>query len=477
MISVDKNRHDDGWNGGDTPFGASHPPLGYRKTPLSSLVTIVVVTSPIASNPSTELIDRCLASIVRACPGLATCPMVVAADGCLCTSPPPNDDHEANPNHDVTPTNVFSGFLAKQKKTPRQRVFGTAEEDTLARYHDFLNRLDERPWLTVDRPNQAKRTVTKNLHGEIYRHPLSTEWLGFALTLKKAIDTHVKTPLVWVTPHDYELQTEALGQYNADHDDHSITLLERLVQLLLENKVDDNDTAGSSTRNRVNYIGLPNAKTLTFSQRHAKALEGLVPLTIVSPLSQSNSSLQPDILTLEPLGVWKENPHLATVKAYRDFVFGGANRDSHSGQRDENGTSTTIKSCWYPRWQHHKFKRGHFIEDTLGQQMLCALKATTSLEEKSDLFRHCFGTYLLQSDMPCTFHMNGLNYRDKVSLEEIGNGSGGGGGFDGGNHHKLQAQNQAHFSTKEFEVQRAKAATEFVEQMNQEANISSSCAK
>jgi hypothetical protein len=472
MNPEEKTRHDDS-DGGATSFCASHPPAGYP-TRLSSLVTIVVVTSPIVSNPSTELIDRCLASIVRACPGLAACKMVVAADGCQCTSPPPpNDDH----NNDVSPTNSCSAFLAKPKKTQRQRVFGTAEEDTLARYHDFLNRLDERPWLTVDRPNQPRTTLTNNVQGEIFHHPLSTEWLGFALTLKKAIDTHVKTPLVWVTPHDYELQTEALCQYDIDHhrhddddDDHSITLLEQLVQLLLDNKDDDNDATGSSTTNSVHYVGLPNAKTMTFSKRHAKALEGLVPLTIVSPLFRSNDSLQPHMLTLEPLGVWKENPHLATVKAYRDFVFGGANRDSHSRQNDERYTSTTITSCWYPHWQHHRFKRGHFIEDTLGQQMLSALKATTSLEEKSDLFRHCFGTYLLQSDVPCTYHMNGLNYRDKVSPEKIGNGSDC--GVNGGNDHDLQAHNRTHFATKEFEVQRAKAASEFVEQMNQEFNIS-----
>ena len=310
---------------------------------LSSLITIVVVTSPIQSNPSTELLDRCLSSIIRTWPQLAECPKVIAADGCRECAPGKN----------------------------RKRVFGKADAATIHRYHMFLDTLNARPWLTVNRPRPIDE--------------LSTEWSGFAITLQKAIEDHVTTPLVFVTPHDYELEDESLVDVTID----------RLARVILD----------SSKERRVNYVGLPNAKTLTFHKRHNIALEGLETILLRGDPA----------ISLIPLGLWKENPHLASVQTYRDFVFG------------ENGL--------------HRFKRGHFIEDTLGQQMLQVLKSTH--EDKQSCF-NSFGTYLLQSKAPCTHHINGISY---VETKE--------------------RACRGYSLAKDFEIQRSEAAVEFVRRMNE----------
>jgi hypothetical protein len=291
----------------------------------STLVTIIVVTSPVASNPSTELIDRCLASIVGVFPALRASKMVIAADGAL---------------QDET--------IALKRR--RKRVFGKAGSDTLLRYYDLLDKLASRSWLTVDRP-----TITNDEDP----NDLSTEWLGFALTLKKAIYYHVQTPYVFVTPHDYELIAETLEDV----------------------AVEDLFKAFQDFPN-LNYVGFPNAKTLTFQQRHQKTMEGLRPIDLDSSKS----------ITLLPLGLWKENPHFAATKAYQDFVF-------------SNGM--------------HRLKRGHFIEDTLGQQMLNQLKSAQSIDEKRQTF-HRFGTYILQSELACTNHINGISYSDATMRKSLG---------------------------------------------------------
>jgi hypothetical protein len=337
---------------------------------VSSLITIIIVTSPIESNPSTELLDRCLSSIIRAWPDLSHCHVVVAADGCQ------EDESVAD--------------------SKRKRVFGKASAAQLRSYHAFLDRLDERPWMTVNRPS-----AIDNDH-----NAMSTEWLGFALTLQKAVETHVSTPLVFVTPHDYELEKDALKDIG----------VEQLAEaILLYEKGNNNIT---SQPHPINYIGLHNAKTLTLSQRNASVLENLPSIAL------QNSSTNFSTWTLTPLASWKENPHLASVTAYRDVVFGSG---------------------------HHRFKRGHFIEDTLGQKMLQILK-DSDVNTKQEIFKS-FGTFLLdppnnnnndnKKKQPCTYHINGLKYIDTNERTSRG-----------------------YAPPKDFEMERTQAAKEFVKRMN-----------
>ena len=358
---------------------------------LSSLVTIVVVTSPIESNPSTELLDRCLSSIVQAWPPMKNCRMVIAADGCECT----ND-------------------CKKKQQSKRKRVFGKADAATIVRYQEYLDRIEKRPWMTLDRPSPLIVTTKKDDdHDANPSSALSTRWLGFALTLQKAIETHVTTPLVFVTPHDYELLP------NSPLQDIKASQLVRAILM-------QQSSCEKKHNNIINYVGLPNAKSLTFRQRHADAMEGLENVSI--PASSSSSSSSSKRIVLEPLGLWKENPHFASVQAYREFVFGGS---------------------------YHRFKRGHFIEDTLGQQMLQALKQQQQQQQddrpqkKKDLFGS-FGTYLFQSEngVPCTYHVNGLKYIDTN-----------------------QRKSRGYPPAKHFEVVHANAAQAFVQQMNEQAII------
>lgn len=262
---------------------------------LSSDVTVVVVTSPTASNPSTEMIDRCMAGVMLSFPALKHCAIVIACDGVQVVD--------------------SSGKDAVRSK----RIFGKCNQDSYDRYQQYCDALEAREWLRVDR---------------------QTEWKGFALTLKSALKL-VMTPLAMVLPHDYELAPQPLSHLN--------------IAVILQTMLKTLD---------LNYLGLPNPRSATIKSRHAQALRDL-------PCRSIPGGNGYDVF-LEPIGMWKENPHIAKTDAYFSIVF---------------------SRC---------YKRGHFIEDTLGQEMLAEIK-----EKGLGGFHH---TYMLSLNEPCSFHMDGPRY-------------------------------------------------------------------
>jgi len=261
---------------------------------LDTLVTIVIVTSPIASNPNTEMFDRCMNGIFRSFPPLRNCPIIAACDG----------------------VQIIEESSNSKKSGATKRIFGKCTRDNYERYDRFCQELASRCWLQVDR---------------------QSEWQGFALTLRSALKL-VKTPVVMVLPHDYELMPDVLSAID--------------LRSVIHEMIETSD---------INYIGLPNPQSFKMRLRHSTALINLEGRNMIS-----------EGIRLEPLVMWKENPHFAKVEAYRTIVFS------------------------------HRFKRGQFIEDTLGQEMLAAIK-----ERGNEAF---YNLYLLSMEEPCSFHMDGPRY-------------------------------------------------------------------
>ena len=81
--------------------------------------------------------------------------------------------------------------------------------------------------------------------------------------------------------------------------------------------------------NGVEYVGFPNANNLSHAQRMQARGVQVAPVRI-------------DGCRLLPLCQWKENPHVCSVAHYERCVFG--------------------PTAW------PKIKKGHFIEDTVGQR-------------------------------------------------------------------------------------------------------------
>lgn len=312
---------------------------------LSSVVTIVIVTSPVASNPSTEMIDRCLAGVFRSFPQLGGCRVMIACDGVREVLVDPIAS-SSSPSSTTAAPNGRSDCGG----APTRRIYGKCTQGQWDRYEEYCQRLSGRKFL------------------EVIRHH---EWKGFAMVLQSALEK-VKTPLVMVLPHDYELMPSTL------RDVHLPTLL---LEMMVPNSDDhsrsDKDN-NSSSSNRIAYIGLPNPRSAKFGSRHAEALKGIpsrriLRTTVAGVVPGDEDDITPYVL--EPLAMWKENPHFATLEAYRSIVFSKEGR---------------------------KYKRGQFIEDTLGQEMLADIK-----QRGAGAFRNM---YLLALPRPCSFHMDGPRY-------------------------------------------------------------------
>jgi hypothetical protein len=64
------------------PLTSDAPIIINKDTPLSSLLTLVITTSPIRSNPSIEMISQLLCSIADHWPDACACRIIIVADGC-----------------------------------------------------------------------------------------------------------------------------------------------------------------------------------------------------------------------------------------------------------------------------------------------------------------------------------------------------------------------------------------------------------
>lgn len=245
---------------------------------IGSVVSIVIVTSPVPINPSTELIDRVLSSL-RLLGGLQAA------------------------NTQVHVQIVCDGILLGSKKTKRNAEMTEAR---IAAYEQYKRHLIARFGRTCDtcgcgcecgnRGSSSSRSGGKNGPRPLL-HPFDisvTElegWHGFGWGLRHAL-TLIHTPQVLVLPHDMEFEARVD--------------LRELCAILTDDS------------NRVEYIGFANRNLLNYAERvKAKSGIDLVPLQIPSSAASSTC-----VTTLLPLFRWKENPHLANCSKYASVVFG-----------------------------------------------------------------------------------------------------------------------------------------------------------
>lgn len=273
---------------------------------MRDLLTVVMVTSPIFSHPSTELIDACMASYLQLDEFLGV-KFIVAADGCT----------------------------VEPRGRRRGRIFGRAEPEEAEAYMKYLRVLQTR---AEQHPTQL----------ELVR---SVGWRGFGMTLRAAL-LRVTTPFVLVTCHDLSISRQVPTR--------------RVLKLLAR----EADT-------HVRYVGVPGPNN--YGRRYI--------IRASTPEFKLAVTERHDGLPLVPLLRWKENTHFARTDTYLRFIF------------DNPG--------------FHRFRRGHFIEETFGQLMVKQIRAAPDPAAMHDQF----GTYLLYfkdrldpSELPPIVHINGRNY-------------------------------------------------------------------
>lgn len=319
---------------------------------VSVALTGIIVTSPVSSHPCTELLDRVVFSLSRCARGFCACPLVVVCDG-----------YAIGP-HDAD-----------------RRNFGTITQEQAASYEQFKSRL---------RKEERSGTTILEL----------SEWRGFALALEAALEL-VRTPLVLVCPHDYEFLHEvdlpricglilqcdgmqaSLPQISELLRGAEATADGRYVTAGAELKSHCSDAEEDGRPLLISYVGFCAAKQVKdYYKRGAGKDNSRVGM----------AACEVSGLLLWPLLAWKENPHIASVAAYRRLVFG-----------------------------HDRFRRGEFIEDRLGNVMRDDIKSRGIAHHQRN-----YGMYLClpggatgdddgaagpQECKPTLYHMDGRCYR------------------------------------------------------------------
>lgn len=321
------------------PTAAAKSILRNRSSPVSSL--------PRRTHPSTRLIEEVFASIA-ALGGCGACRKIIVADGVK-----------------VREENKFRS--------------GVVTADAEAAYRRYLHRV---------------RALTRNPESCLHGADLMAldERHGFAHALRRGL-MRVETPFVLVAQHDrsFVRPTDVRGVVRAMRAQNAEAV--ETEARLAANGTDGTSSVGiepttsgsrgatSPTSRRVNYVGFPTSTTITHAHhmRSKHALE-LDPYKVAIPVPPPDASdpgsnptgdvqvvKSPREIRLCPLVQFYDSMHVASTRWYLSRVFG------------------VRRYCNMPR--------GGFIEDTLGQHMLAAVRGPEGLAAHAD-----FGVFLYEDD-------------------------------------------------------------------------------
>ncbi|KAI0886426.1 uncharacterized protein GGS22DRAFT_128506 [Annulohypoxylon maeteangense] len=275
--------------------------------PASSLLTVIITTSPTPSAPSTELISAILSSFRNHCALLLSCRIVIVFDTYDRIAP-----HARLKKGQVTPDgamtfdhykhNVMQLILREfnQDSNMESLVRGQGE----AEFGHSAVETNVVSFLTSQTPDKQVTFIEP------------AKRLGFGLAIRSALRLIV-TPFVWVQQHDWPLVSD-------------ITL-EPLLDIM---RVTESDEKAP-----VKYICFPSIRLLSYAESahvtHFPVLKGLTESLKRDFVTESGASI-----SLTPMFFWHDKPHLASTEHYLSRVF--PSRLSVS--------------------------RGAFIEDTIGQR-------------------------------------------------------------------------------------------------------------
>lgn len=388
---------------------------------LAALLTVVIVTSPINSHPDTEMVDQVIYSAVKACGGHEFLSnggqVVVACDGYEVVREEggvAGSSDGAEQGQGARTTTNKGTTTSKGQHDESKRCYGRVSRNQAAKYEGYIANLkaraEERSWLRVIEP-------VAGLH-KGFAHTLKAALVAPDSDLEMALGAAsvVQTPLVMVLPHDVRLDVEVLGGKKPEGKSSSSSaaavgtsmVVRDCCAVIQRSEAEGRHVAlremnfknlrepsgqGRGPEPLVQYIGFMSGRTANIQQRYQeKAGLRLERVTVYGAggggsTTEDRSSNQE--ISLLPLPLWKENPHIASVRAYKDFVFNSKLR---------------------------QIRRGQFIEETVGQEMLKALKKGEAVLERD------FGTWLLApgcSDVAqATVHLDGRCYLPVAEREQ-----------------------------------------------------------
>ncbi|KAI0011995.1 hypothetical protein F4779DRAFT_118695 [Xylariaceae sp. FL0662B] len=285
------------------------PALSLSAEPISSLLTVVITTSPTPSAPSTELVSAILSSFSNHCVPLLSCRVIVVFDTYDRVVP-----QQRLKKGLVTPKGAADFDLYKQnvKDLILNQFYPGQAEHVLDQGHGQAE-YGYRPVET----NLVPFLTTKTADSRItFIEPLKR--LGFGLAIRSALRM-TGTPFVWVQQHDWPLISNIP--------------LAPILDIMKAFESDENTP--------VRYICLPSVRMLSYAESaHVLQFPQLRRLTSSLKRDFHTESHPGTSIHLTPLFFWHDKPHLASTKHYLSRVFPS----------------------------RLAMPRGAFIEDTVGQR-------------------------------------------------------------------------------------------------------------
>lgn len=421
---------------------ASAPP------PLSDLLTIIVTTSPIKSNPSTEVLERAMSTFSFCGPEFAfQCRKIIVCDGfrtlddddkdetnALGDDDNSNDNDKSStatqplvPNGATQHTNKISRRHNNPKQAMRNGIVNRQQAENFCQFKENLRQLCANAALPMeDIPNMSSKPLSVFTNTEMIE---LDERHGYGFALRHVLlHGNIKTPFVCVVQHDRTFMrptpmTETvramwhyapvkyvgfsmrsnlmykdifLGKYGSGSQHQRQQEWNDMVLYLSELNLEAADYGPDSASSRAMDVSTEklrqNVRTLAETyQGSAQALvakRGAMPMNGVTDDDMNSNDEQAHRncqLSLVPTLYWYDNVHVCDTKHYRDFVF-----------------NKSYKMC----------ARGGFVEDKLSPVLKRTVERMGLREGHSR-----FGCYLLDDHSGYFFtgHLDGGSY---MSAEE-----------------------------------------------------------
>ncbi|KAI1080122.1 hypothetical protein F5B20DRAFT_540868 [Whalleya microplaca] len=277
--------------------------------PISSMLTVIITTSPTPSAPSTELVSAILSSFGAHCVPLLSCRVIVVFDTYDRVSPLARLKKGL-----VTPKGATDFDLYKRnvKDFILNRFYPDGAEYSLtqgqgkAEYGYSAVEINVVPFLTMQTTDGRVTFIEPSKR------------LGFGLAVRSALRM-TGTPFVWVQQHDWPL----------------------IADIPLGPMLDIMKVFESDETTPVKYICLPSVRMLSYAvSAHVLEFPHLRSLTTSLKRDFYIEPHRGASIPLTPLFFWHDKPHLASTRHYLSRVF-----------------PTRLA-----------MSRGAFIEDTIGQR-------------------------------------------------------------------------------------------------------------
>mmetsp|Transcript_32773 Transcript_32773/g.73712 ORF Transcript_32773/g.73712 Transcript_32773/m.73712 type:complete len:641 (+) Transcript_32773:56-1978(+) len=360
---------------------------------LPDLLTVIVTTSPVRSNPSTALLEQTFSTFFHAGKGFLECPKVVICDGCriLEGEEKKDDGEESGAGCPPKVTRKYSNIKQNLRN-------GIASTDQASNYTEFKRRLRE-ICCEADVSSPFFNTSVVELE----------ERQGYGFALRHALRHCVSTPYVCVIQHDRTFMRE--------------TPIDEVIQVMLSNP--GVKYVGINQKSNLNYVDIFSGKYGRRAVEEYKSMilrppqlnigggiygpsgtsangiefdtekrrqnvrsqretyKGTHQFLTQEEWVKSNLHLQADgrhQLSLSPTIFWYDNTHVVSTSHYRDFIFDP---------------------------QYKMVARGGFVEDKLSPAIVRSCERLGLRDGHAK-----FGCYILDDHSGVTFtgHLDGGSF-------------------------------------------------------------------